>query len=148
MSKKPTSEPVFYFRTIPLFLSLIIWSIILIISFLIFAAFFVAGNWIVKIITIVLPLIFLYLILKKSVVSVKVYPDRIYVKRPLSEQIYSYDEISHFVFNREGFIPFDIIVAKSSPNKKKIFHFWCPKSNLRELEILFKQNNKKIFPQK
>lgn len=149
MSKKESKDPVFYFRAIPLLLSLITWPVIFVISFLIFGAFFISGNWIVKIFMVLLPLLFIYLILKNSIVYVKFFTDKICVKRPIGgEKMYSFDQISHFVFNREGFIPLDVIVAKRMPDKKKAFHFWCPKSDLKELETILEQNNKKIFPQK
>ena len=149
MTQKDNSEARFTFRGAPLFMLILTWPPIILIAGLIFAAFFVQGNWFVKAVCVILPVLIGYFILKKGILYVKFTDQNILVKRPIgSVEVYDFDDVDYFIFNREGFLPYDVILAKRRKQKKKMFHFYCPLPELDRFKKYLNSFDHKIYPQK
>lgn len=108
-------------------------------------ALYFTKGYLPKITALIILGLLIWMIMKKAVVYVEFDTKNIYVKRVNKIITYQYDEISKFNENKEGFLPYSVIVAKYKENK--LFHFYCQNEKRKDLDSLLKSKGHSIKAQ-
>jgi hypothetical protein len=70
------------------------------------------------------------LIIKNTILRVAFQQDAIIVNYLFGKKrCLGYEEVEHFMYNQEGFLPLKVVVAKLKLEKSKKFHFYLPDSS-------------------
>lgn len=115
------------------------------IIFLPWLGLFLAGGILVKIILLVMLVFIISFVLKNTIFYVVFREKDILLRKISGEKIISYNEILDLRYNKEGFIPLEVVKVRSKKNKKKLFHFFVSKNNRKTFARYIEEKGFKIF---
>ena len=79
-------------------------------------------------------------IIKNTILRVAFQQDAILVNYLFGKKrCLGYEEVEHFMYNQEGFLPLKVVVAKLKHEKSKKFHFYVPESSATDLNAYLLQ---------
>ncbi len=134
---KFNGEHTFFYSLIP---------IIIILYSLVWLAFFIKYGWIVKSVLLIILLLNIRFIVKRTIRKVEFSDTGVTVFYLFGyKKLHSYDEIKVLRENKEGFYP--ITSINGHLKKKGKFYFHCPKSKRDELNDFLENKGMKVKPQ-
>lgn len=98
-----------------------------------------------KLIMILLSILLMVYILRKSIISVTFEEDYVLVVKPLRRKRVNYQEIDNIRENKEGFLSLTLIVFSLKDDSK--FYLFCPQKSRSNLDYFLRSKNLKINKQ-
>jgi hypothetical protein len=119
----------------PLFFVFAVCIAIIIIGFP-WLALFLTFGWFGKLVLLLVLFAAGRFIIKNTILRVAFQQDAILVNYLFGKKhCLPYEEVEHFMYNHEGFLPLKVVVAKLKHEKSKKFHFYLPDSSAGVLTV-------------